>query len=75
MRVYRVGKLTVTRSGIQDGVYVDWRMREPGRRWRIQCGREPLWFPLFHPEPSLRGRGWAFWAIGNEEPKPLDHDL
>lgn len=65
MRVYRFGHLTIMSSGIEEGILIDWRMREPGKRWRIKLGREPLWVPLFSV-PSRRGRFWAFWAVGND---------
>lgn len=47
-------------------LYVDWNVHEYGNRWRVQIAREPLWMPLFTSKPTRRGKGWAYWAIGNE---------
>ena len=78
LRIYRVGKLEVTRSSLQDGVLIDWRLREPGRRWRIQLDIDRRWLPMYTSAPTWDGRlgrvMWAFWAIGNESPKSPQHD-
>lgn len=56
-------------------LFIDWRVREYGKRWRIQMQREPMWFPLFSPVPTYRGKCWAYWAIGNEQGKLPNHDM
>jgi hypothetical protein len=51
-------------------LFIDWRVREHGKRWRIQIQRAPLWFPMYSSNPTLRGKCWAYWAIGNEQGIP-----
>lgn len=66
-RIYRIGKLEIMRT---DDLLIDWRLREPGKRWRIQVGIDRLWFPMYGAEPTWRGNLYrihlAFWGIGND---------
>lgn len=48
-------------------LFIDWRTHEWGKRWRIQVQRAPMWFPMYAPKPTRRGKCWAYWKIGNEQ--------
>ena len=66
----KLWKLSVMAAGSQ--VYIDWRIDEPGNRWRIVGGRAPLWRPLSwrYRSASYRWRGLGleidYYAKGNE---------
>ena len=78
---HKIGHLQIMRSAYSSRLSVgwvlliDWRVREYGKRWRIQIQREPMWFPMYSPKPTWRGTGWAYWAIGNEQGIPHNHDM
>lgn len=59
-----------SRHSVGRVLLIDWRVREWGKRWRIQIQRPPLWFPMYSPKPTRRGKCWAYWAIGNEQGFP-----
>ena len=73
MRRHKIGHLQIFmtrfhhRSSNDRALYIDWRVSEWGKRWRIQIQPAPMWFPLFSPIPTKRGKWWAYWAIGNEQ--------
>lgn len=50
--------------------FIDWKIRQPGNRWRIAVGPSPIWKPLGSPTVKRHrlpfGNEWIYYPRGVE---------